>query len=104
MFKNNRGFTLIEMLIVLLVITVLIVLLIPNLSNKTEEVHSKGCDALAATVQAQVDAFYLEENNYPATLEELESASYITAEQKTCQNNKALQYNANTGEISIPND
>src|SRR5699024_11489782 len=55
MFKNNRGFTLIEMLIVLMIISVLIMLIVPNLSGKTKEVNDKGCDALVSVVQTQVD-------------------------------------------------
>ncbi|MBD1222742.1 prepilin-type N-terminal cleavage/methylation domain-containing protein [Virgibacillus halodenitrificans] len=46
MLKNNRGFTLIEMLIVLMIISVLIILIVPNLSGKSKQVHDKGCEAL----------------------------------------------------------
>ncbi|MGM8365121.1 competence type IV pilus major pilin ComGC [Virgibacillus sp. W0181] len=103
MYKNNRGFTLIEMLIVLMVITVLIVLIIPNLSGRTEEVHNKGCSALAATVQAQVDAYYLDEGSYPTNLDTL-VGKYISDEQKTCQNEKALNYEKSSGKVSIPDE
>lgn len=41
MFKNERGFTLIEMLIVLMIISVLIILIVTNLSGKSEEVNEK---------------------------------------------------------------
>src|SRR5699024_755300 len=92
MFKNNNGFTLIEMLIVLLVISVLIILIIPNLSGKSTEVHDKGCDALVSVVQAQVDAYYLDEGQYPSSLNTLVSKGYITEDQKTCPNQKKLIY------------
>lgn len=104
MFNNNRGFTLIEMLIVLMVITVLIVLIVPNLSSRTEEVYKKGCSALTATVQAQVDAFFLEEGRYPTNLDELVESSFITTEQTACQNNKELNYDSTSGKVSAPNE
>lgn len=91
MFKNNKGFTLIEMLIVLMIISVLIILIVPNLSGKSKEVNKKGCDALVTVVQAQTDAYYLDKSSYPASLEALEKAGYITKDQKTCPNGKSLE-------------
>ncbi|MEC5422264.1 competence type IV pilus major pilin ComGC [Virgibacillus sp. C22-A2] len=100
MFKNNNGFTLIEMLIVLMIISILIILIVPNLSGRSKEVHDKGCDALVAVVQAQVDAHYLEVGTYPSTLQEL-VPKYITSKQKECSNKKELIYN--DGVVSNPN-
>ncbi|WP_188453667.1 competence type IV pilus major pilin ComGC [Virgibacillus oceani] len=90
MFKNQKGFTLIEMLIVLLIISVLIILFVPNLSDKSDKVYSKGCDALVSVVQAQVDAYKLDKGNSPASLEVLKSAGYITGEQMSCPNKDSL--------------
>ncbi|WP_337747329.1 prepilin-type N-terminal cleavage/methylation domain-containing protein [Gracilibacillus saliphilus] len=44
--KNNKGFTLIEMLIVLAVISILLILFIPNLASKSENISEQGCEAL----------------------------------------------------------
>ncbi|WP_067730399.1 competence type IV pilus major pilin ComGC [Oceanobacillus damuensis] len=92
MFKNDKGFTLIEMLIVLMIISVLIILIVPNLGDKGSEVHSKGCDALVGVVQAQVDAYYIEKNQFPADLGELVDEGYINEEQKSCPNGDNLIY------------
>lgn len=102
MLKNNQGFTLIEMLIVLLVISVLIILIIPNLSGKSKEIGEKGCEALVSVVQTQVDAYYLEKGELPSNLDTLASQGYIKNDQKSCQNNKSLLYNASTGIVSAP--
>lgn len=92
MFKNNRGFTLIEMLIVLLIISVLIILIIPNLAGKSKNVHDKGCEALVSIVQTQVEAYHLEEGDNPQNLDQLVAKKYITKEQKTCPNKKPIHY------------
>ncbi|MBN8236615.1 prepilin-type N-terminal cleavage/methylation domain-containing protein [Halobacillus kuroshimensis] len=76
MWKNEKGFTLIEMLIVLLVISVLLIITIPNLSQNTENIRTKGCDALKVTVEAQMEAYQVENNAVP-TIEELKTAEYI---------------------------
>ncbi|HLR62416.1 MAG TPA: competence type IV pilus major pilin ComGC [Lentibacillus sp.] len=98
MFKNQRGFTLIEMLIVLMIISVLIILIVPNLGKKSEEVYDKGCDALISVVQAQADAYYIEEGTYPAAIADL-TGDYITAEQQSCPDGTELTINTE-GEVS----
>lgn len=90
MYKNQNGFTLIEMLIVLMIISVLIILIIPNLSEKSKGVYDQGCEALVKVVQTQVESYYLDKGSYPLSLDAMVTEKYITAEQKTCSNNKAL--------------
>lgn len=99
MFKKQNGFTLIEMLIVLMIISVLIILIVPNLSDKSKQVYEKGCTALVAVVQTQVDSYYLDIGSYPTTLDNLVTDKYITTEQKTCKNLKTLSVDV-TGKVT----
>ena len=64
-WNNDDGFTLLEMLIVMIIITILILLIVPNIAKQSEGIHSSGCEALVKTVQTQVQAYQLEEKNYP---------------------------------------
>ncbi|MDY0396676.1 competence type IV pilus major pilin ComGC [Virgibacillus halophilus] len=100
MFKNEKGFTLIEMLIVLLIISVLIILIVPNLARKTKDVNTKGCNALVTVVQAQVDAYHLDHGNVPASLDVLQQEGYINKDQLSCQGKGALVYGS--GKVSAP--
>ncbi|GAA0435978.1 MAG: competence type IV pilus major pilin ComGC [Bacillota bacterium] len=99
--SDNKGFTLIEMLIVLMIISVLIILIVPNLSEKSKDVNSKGCKALVAVVQAQVDTVYAESGIYPTSLDAM-VPKYIKEEQKSCSNKTPLNYNRETGKVSVP--
>ncbi|GGB29429.1 prepilin-type N-terminal cleavage/methylation domain-containing protein [Virgibacillus dakarensis] len=99
MLKNQNGFTLIEMLIVLMIISVLIILIIPNLGEKSKDVNKKGCDALVSVVQSQVDSYYLDKKSYPASIDVL-VPEYINDKQKTCPNGKALVIT--DGKVSAP--
>jgi len=45
MIKNQKGFTLIEMMIVLLVISVLLVITVPNVTKNNSSINEKGCEA-----------------------------------------------------------
>lgn len=103
-FKKSNGFTLVEMLIVLLVISVLIILMVPNLSNSSSDINKKGCEALTAVVQSQVDLYYIENKKLPGSLDELAAAEYITEDQATCSSGEALHYNSKSGKVTNPSD
>lgn len=100
MFNNEKAFTLIEMLIVLLVITVLIILFIPNLTDQSSAVHDKGCEALVQTVQSQVYAYQLDHGKLPSSLQVLVNEQYISNDQLACQNNKSLKM-SEEGVVSV---
>lgn len=104
MFKSNEGFTLIEMLIVLLIISVLIILIVPNLSKRSGNVHEKGCSALIKVVQAQVDLYIFEEGSKPNELDDLVSENYLTEDQLICGNGKELVYENETVKAITSND
>ena len=63
--KNQKGFTLIEMLIVLTIITTLLILLIPNLADKNETIQLKGCEALIQMAENQMQAYVVDQGAYP---------------------------------------
>lgn len=88
--KNEDGFTLIEMLLVLLVISVLIILIIPNIAAQSSNVQDTGCDAQVKMVQSQVEAYTLNEGSDPANINALVTGGYITDEQTTCANNISI--------------
>ena len=46
MLKNEKGFTLVEMLIVLAVISILVLLIIPNAISILTTANEQGCEAL----------------------------------------------------------
>ncbi|MBA2873460.1 competence type IV pilus major pilin ComGC [Thermaerobacillus caldiproteolyticus] len=93
---NEKGFTLIEMLIVLMVISVLLLITIPNVTKHNSMINNKGCEAFIKTVQAQVKAYEMEKNAIP-TLQQLVDEKYIKSNQ--CPNGHKIQIDSN-GEVS----
>ena len=75
-----RGFTLLEMLIVLLIISVLILLFAPNLSKQKDSIDKRGNEAIIKVVETQMDVYRLENDQVP-TVDTLLSEGYITQEQ-----------------------
>jgi|SRR5690554_388015 len=82
MIKNERAFTLVEMLIVLLVISVLLLLTIPNITKNNAVINDKGCEAYIEVVQTQVELYKLETGNVPENIDDLIELEYITRD--TC--------------------
>ena len=74
--KNEKGFTLIEMLIVLLIISVLILVTVPNVTKHFKTIDDKGCSAYIAMVQSQVEAYKIDHQKYPK-LEDLIKGEYL---------------------------
>lgn len=95
---NERGFTLIEMLVVLLIISILLIITIPNITKHQSTIQTKGCQAFIKMVQSQVQAYEIDYNQLPASMDELESKGYL--KQKTCPNGGAVSLDATTGEVT----
>ncbi|MCL6573679.1 MAG: prepilin-type N-terminal cleavage/methylation domain-containing protein [Bacillus sp. (in: Bacteria)] len=88
MLKNEKGFTLIEMMIVMLVISVLLIITIPNVAKHNSNINNKGCDAYLKMVEAQVQAYQMDKNMIP-TLEDLKSEEYLKGD-AGCPNGKEV--------------
>lgn len=55
--KTKKGFTLIEMVIVLFIISLLLLIMIPNLAKQKQDASKKGEDAFRVTMQTQIDMY-----------------------------------------------
>ena len=53
--KKAKGFTLMEMVIVIAIIAILILLVLPNLTQQKEKAGDRTSDAFRTTLQTQVD-------------------------------------------------
>lgn len=88
--KNEKGFTLVEMLVVLLIISILILVTIPNVSKHFATIDEKGCDAYILMLQGQVEAYKLNNNEYPASVSDLIEQDYIVEEDLRCPDNTEI--------------
>ncbi|MFM0899598.1 competence type IV pilus major pilin ComGC [Streptococcus suis] len=75
-----KGFTLVEMLVVLGIISLLLLLFVPNLSQQKDAVQEKGNAAVVKVVESQMELYELKYEK-EATVEDLQKAGYITPKQ-----------------------
>ncbi|MFV0246586.1 MAG: competence type IV pilus major pilin ComGC [Mycoplasmatales bacterium] len=95
--KDNKGFTLLEMLMVLFIIAALLFLTIPNITKHKDNVEDTTCDAYADMVQTQATAYELAEGEVPS-LSQLQSSGYINS--TTCEDGTSLSISGK-GEVSV---
>lgn len=92
---NNKGFTLLEMIVVVMIISILFLLTIPNVSGVMDSVDNKACDALTKVIDNGIVQYKLEYGQYPNSLIDLVSAGFIDENQTTCSNGKEIYLSNN---------
>ncbi len=88
--NNEKGFTMIEMMIVLLVISVLLIITIPNITKNQSAINEKGCSAYTKMVQSQVQSYELANNKLPESLDVLVTEEYLNEGETTCPTGETL--------------
>ncbi|MCH3922456.1 competence type IV pilus major pilin ComGC [Limosilactobacillus sp.] len=81
LIKKRRGFTLLEMSIVLFIISLLVLIVLPNLAQQRKNANRIHRHAMVAVVQTQVDAYENETGTDRVTLEGLRRHDYLTSAQ-----------------------
>jgi competence protein ComGC len=86
----KKGFTLLEMIVVVSVITLLFLLSIPNIQKVLNLFEKKGCEAQLKVIDAAILEYKMEFNEIADDTAQLIEAGYITEQQTTCQNNDQI--------------
>jgi general secretion pathway protein G len=66
MKKNDEGFTLIELLIVIVILGILAAVVVFAVGGITDRGQTSSCEAERKTVEVAVEAYYAQEQAYPA--------------------------------------
>lgn len=86
----KKGFTLLEMVVVVIIISVLFLLTIPNVSKIIDSVDNKACSAMTKVVDSAIAQFKLDYGSMPNSIEDLVSGQYLDENQTKCSNDKSL--------------
>lgn len=86
MKNNDRAFTMIEIMLVVVVTGVLSAIAIPRYVNSTREANQNSCDANVVTLNSQWELKYIGRNlsTYPALSELSHDTSYFPGGQPVC--------------------
>lgn len=89
--KQPNGFTILEMMIVLLIISVILLITLPNIQQKEKIIRAKGCDALIEIVNSQIMLYEIEHGKTPASVEELIAKGYLKEGQNACPDGSSVR-------------
>lgn len=79
--KKNSGFTLLEMLIVLIVVGLLMAIIIPNVSGQRDRIEAQAKENIAEILTTQVNTYKMVENDSATVTTTLQEAGYLTEKQ-----------------------
>jgi len=86
----KKGFTLLEMVVVVIIISILFLLTVPNVSKIINSVDSKACSAMTKVVDSAIAQFKLDYGTMPNSITDLVNGGYLTADQTKCSNGQSL--------------
>ncbi len=88
---KSKGFTILEMIIVLSIIALIFLLTLPNIQQKQKIIQSKGCEALVEVVNAQVLLFEIDTLSPPQSINDLIQGGYLKEAQRRCPNGNMIE-------------
>jgi general secretion pathway protein G len=71
--KRTRGFTLIEMMVVMLIIGIMAAMVVPSLLSKGDEAKVTAAKADIATIMQALKMYHLDNSRYPTTEQGLQA-------------------------------
>ncbi|MGA9572677.1 MAG: type II secretion system major pseudopilin GspG [Lysobacterales bacterium] len=69
--RQQRGFTLVELLLVLVILAMIAGLVLPGIIGKAESAKAKAASSQISRIEMSVQTFYLDTGTSPSSLEEL---------------------------------
>ncbi|MEG0313840.1 MAG: competence type IV pilus major pilin ComGC [Erysipelotrichaceae bacterium] len=87
----KKGFTILEMIIVLSIIALLFLLTLPNITQKNQIINRKGCEALVEVVNGQILLFEVETLEAPTSIDDLVAGGYLKESQKRCPDGRMIE-------------
>jgi len=70
MFNNRRGFTLVELMLVVIIIGTLVAMVMPRLAGRTEQAKRAAAKAdIEANISSALDLYEIDHGSYPENLD-----------------------------------
>ncbi len=96
---NEKGFTLVEIMFVMLIVVILLLITIPNVAKYTGTVDERGCAGYVKMVEGAIEAYRIEHKKIPASLKDLQQANYLGKE-TTCPDGREVSIDA-SGKVTV---
>lgn len=95
--KNRKGFTLVELMVVVVIIGILVAIAVPVYNNVTQEAEKNACAATVRTLNGASNMYNANEGSFPTDVEELVDEGYILEKPKCPANGSYEAYEDKDG-------
>ena len=98
--KSRKGFTLVELLIVVLILGALTAIALPRIMGGATTAKTNACKTNVDLINSQIELYYATEDAWPASLEAVtQDPNYFPGEEPLCPFGTAYNYNSSTKRI-----
>ena len=86
----RKGFTILEMIVVIMIVALLMLITIPNIQNVIKTVQDKGCESQVKLVDTAILQYMVKYDETPTSVDQLISDGLLDEKQYKCQNNQVI--------------
>jgi competence protein ComGC len=86
----RKGFTMLEMILVIAVLSALLILTVPNIQKVLGIVNRKGCDAQLKIVDTAILEYVIARGDEPQSIGDLVDEGLLNEGQRYCQNHDEI--------------
>lgn len=86
----KKGFTLLEMIVVIMIVALIMLVTIPNIQKVITIVQDKGCESQVKLVDAAILQYMVKYDEIPSGIDQLIDDGLLDSKQNKCQNNKVI--------------
>ena len=101
LFKNKRGFTLVELMVVVLILGALAFIAIPRIGQSSTRAKINACETNVDLLNSQIELYYAQTGSWPSALSDITSdANYFPDGVPVCPFEDSYVYNTSSHRVA----
>jgi len=98
---NRKGFTLIELIVVIAILGILIAIAVPRLGGFTDTAEKNADEATARVIEGAAAMYYADQGDWPADIATLVTEKYLDKTPVRQQDGGVFDLSATDGQVTV---